>query len=330
MRSWLALLLLLAGLAHGQGLSVRGEAGIDTGVRYTSLAGAQAIGVPVVVRALLEVDADLAESISFHGVLLPAIGSGARPDEPLLSLGLQEAYLEMRTGGVDLSAGFQRLPLAQMRLLTPLSIEPTLATGEPRGPLTVRVHAYTGPWRIRGAAVGVTGDDLLPEGAGGLASLRFESSLATIEGHGLWSVRPAAGLTASASVGSLVVYGEGWLLADPWEGRGGIGVTGYLGEWLWTAESAWAPAGGGLRAVAMPALAANLSRPLGFDGSVDIYVVGSWPTSASAPGKRVTQLDAAVALRQDRGDATLTVTPALHLGEGIAVASLGVSLRAYY
>ncbi|HEX7003747.1 MAG TPA: hypothetical protein VF168_06140 [Trueperaceae bacterium] len=304
--------------------------GFDTGIEQVGAGGKTSTRVPVVVRARVELEAELATGVTFRTVLLPAFGSGQQPNEPFASLGLQEAHVDFRSDGVDIVAGFQRLPLTQLRLLEPVTIEPRLRSGEPRGPLAVTALGYAGSWRVRGAVIGVRGDDLVPREFGGLASVRFESALVTVEGHALWTVRPAAGLTASASVDALVLYGEGWLLARPWSFRGGLGASGYVGDWLWTAEAGWAPAIGRLRSPARPAVAANLSRPLGLSGSVEVTLLASWPRSLLEPEQRANQLDALVTLAHDQGNAFLSVTPAFHLSEGVTAGSLDLSLRAYF
>ena len=323
-------LLLLLGLASGQNLSLRGEVGLDSGVFVTAAVRREAqTSVPALVRSRLELNAALAGGIEFDSALLPAFGVGPGGDEPLFSLGLQEAVFTLRSSDDDLSAGFQRLPLGQMRLVEPVSLERRLPTSEPGGPLLIRLSHYSGEWRASGALLAVTGDDLLPDGPGGVFSLRRETPAFTVEGHALWTVRPALGVTASGSLDSLVVYGEGWVLADPLDARGGLGVSSYLGEWLLTFEAAWAAPAGELLLQGRPILALNASRAIGFSAGVDTSVAISWPHTPVAP-QRLPRIDAALSLRQDMEDASLTVTPALQLSDGMLAGALRIAVRAYF
>ena len=322
-------LLLLLGLATGQNLTVRGEVGLDSGVFVTAAGGEALTHVPALVRSRLELNAELAGDIEFDSALLPAFGAGAGGDEPFLSLGLQEAFFTLRSSDNDLSVGFQRLPLGQMRLVEPLSLERRLPTGEPGGPLMLRLSHYSGEWRTNAVLLAVSGDGLLPDGPGGVLSLRRETPAFTVEGHALWTVRPALGVTASGSLDSLVVYGEGWLLAEPWDVRGGLGLSSYLGEWLLAFEAAWAAPAGELLLPARPILAANASRAIGFSAGLDTSLALSWPHTPVAP-QRLPRIDAALSLRQDMEDASLTVTPALQLSDGVVAGALRISVRAYF
>lgn len=89
-------------------------------------------------------------------------------------------------------------------------------------------------------------------------------------GYILW--RPsgvAVGVGASGLVGSLVVYGEAWSIADEQGLRYSLGATGYAGDLLWTAELARTPflpeAPAGVPAPPVPLVAVQLAYPLAPD-----------------------------------------------------------------
>ena len=71
-------------------------------------------------------------------------------------------------------------------------------------------------------------------------SVRREFDSFDLEAHLLYLNGFAAGLGGSGLVGDIVVYGEAWLLANPWDGRGALGASGFWGDLLWTLEAAYA------------------------------------------------------------------------------------------
>lgn len=309
----------------------RGEAAIATGIEAHLREGDLRLQVALQLRGRLEVEASLGTDGQARAVLAPHLAAGPGPTDLRFHPGVQEAFVRLRLPDLDLSAGFERLPLTQMRLLEPVSLEPRSSAGEPRGPLGVRAGLYRSDWRVRTALLFPTGDDLLPDGLGAAASLRYDRPAVTVEAHAAWTERPVAGLTASTSLGSVVAYGEAWLLADPVRGRGGVGATGHAGDWSWTAEAGWVAPAGTLRTEAAPALAGRTSRALGPDASLDATLAASWPVSADEPGHRVTTLAITASWRQDVGDDTaLTVTPSLRLAERSLAGAVGVSVEAYY
>ena len=145
---------------------------------------------------------------------------------------LEEAYLAVRRGGWELSAGQQRLPLEVARLSLPFRVEP-VGPGDLRlGLWGVRLVHQWETARLRLAAVDYQGR-LTPA-----ASLRWQGRHVVLEAHtlaeGADPVRVTAGLTASGLVRQLVAYGEVWHGLE-WYYVGGL--SGLWGESLWTVEA---------------------------------------------------------------------------------------------
>ena len=311
-----ALLVLLAlaliGPALSQEVSLNGELGLDTGVTYTRVAGRDSLAVPVIVRGRLELGVTMAPGLNGRATLVPAFGVGPADEELLFSPGLQEAFLQFESGEWQLSAGLERLQPAEMRLLPPLSPEPLLETGEPRGLPGVTITRYAGAWRVQGKALALFLDDWFESSAGGSVSLRYDSLDYTVEGHLLWAERLATGSTFSASLDPLVVFGELWLLSDPWE------------------VAAWAPTAGTLLAEPHPAVAISASRPLGFDASFDAVVTGRWVPDEDGIRLAEPAIDGVVNLSFTQGDDMLTFSPAVSWRDGLLAVDLGLSWRSFF
>lgn len=326
----LLLTALTAAAAQPGPVDLRGEVGVDTALVATRVAGTHDVRVPLTVRARLEAELPLTDSLRLEGVASPAIAVGTGGEDPQLVAGLQEARIVRRGSTLDLSAGLERWPLGELRLAAALRLDGALPTGEPRGLVGARATAFLHPWRLRVGVASPTGDDLVPDHLGAVASLRLDVAQVTLEGHAFRIVRPGVGLTASATVGDLVVYGEVWLLHEPWEARGGAGLTGYLGGLLWTAEAAWASPDGGFEADARPALRVAGNRSIGRSGSLDGGAGLAFPTSRADPDRRVAQADAYLAWSVDRPEATLTVRPSVVHGDGVTRLGATLSLTSYF
>jgi hypothetical protein len=320
---------VVAAAQPGQ-LGLRGEVGVDSGPVATWAGGTRDAHVPLTIRARLEAELPLTDAVRMEGVASPAIAVGTDADDPRLVAGLQEARIVRRGTSVDLSAGLERWPLGELRLAPALRLDGALPTGEPRGLVGARATAYLHPWRLRVGVAAPTGDDLVPDRLGAAASLRLDVAQVTLEGHAFRTARSGGGATASATVGDLVVYGEAWLLHGPWEARGGAGLTGYLGDLLWTAEAAWAPPDGGLEADARPALRVAGNRAIGRSGSLDAGAGLAFPASRADPERRVAQVDAYLAWSVDRPEATLTVRPSVVHGDGVTRVGARLSLTSYF
>jgi len=328
----LVILLLTASLAVAQPAppSLHGEVGVDTGVQHVATELGARTRVPLRIRARLELDAPLTSNVTLEAVALPALGAGLDEDDPLLRHGLQEALLRVRLRDLDLTAGLERWPLGELRLAPAVTLDARMEGGEPRGLLGARATVFLHPWRARVGLATPTGDDLLPDRWGGVVSVRLDAGAATVEAHAFATERPGAGLTVSATAGAYVVFGEAWLLVDPWDGRGGVGVSGYAGDLLWTVEGSWAPEDGALRRSARPALRASGSVPVGRDGSLEIGVGAALPASSRVPSERAVVVDGAATYTIDRPDATLTVRPTVRHGNGVTAAGATLSLTSYF
>lgn len=324
--------LLLSAWAAAQPApaSLHGEVGVDTGVQRVATELGVQTRVPLRIRARLELDVPLTSDVTLEAIALPALGAGSGGDDPLLRHGLQEALLRVRLRDLDVTAGLERWPLGEMRLAPVVALDVRMEGGEPRGLLGARLTAFLHPWRARLGLAAPTGDDLLPDRWGGVASVRLDAGAATVEAHAFVTERPGVGLTASGSAGDHVVFGEAWLLAEPWDVRGGVGASGYAGDLLWTVEGTWAPEDGALKRPARPAVRAGGSVPVGRDGSLELGVGAAWPTSAAATSGRAVVLDGAVAWTIDRPEATLTVRPTVRHGNGVTAAGATLSLTSYF
>lgn len=327
-----ALLLAAATPAAAQPgpLHVRGEVGVDAGVAATWISGVRDTRVPLTVRGRVEAELPLGGDLRLRGLASPAIAVGTEGDDPELVPGVQEALVAWRGRRVDLSAGLERWPLGELRLAPALRLDDRLATGEPRGLLGARATAYLHPWRLRVGLAAPTGDDLVPDRVGAAAAARLDVAQVTLEAHAFSTERAGGGLTVSGTAGELVAYGEAWLLAEPWTARGGAGLTGYLGDLLWTAELAWAPPDGGLRAAARPALRLSGRDAVGRDGSLEAGAGLAFPISRTDPERRVALLDAYLVWTVDRPDATLTLRPSAAHGDGVTRLGATLSLTSYF
>lgn len=256
---------------------------------------------------------------------MTAAGAAAPPDwEP----GLTEAFALLREGPVDASVGLERLTLETARLTVPFQVDPVAADGTRRGVWGARVSAYTGPWRLRAAGFLVPPE--LPGSAGGArgrvggaASARLDLTVAQIELDALYLDAPVLGAGASGTVGGTVVYGEAWLLADPWRGRGALGASGYLGDalggamrdTLWTLEAAFAPPPGAPGLPPMAQLAGRLDVPLA-NGDT-LHATGDLGLSEStlAPGTRRLEGSAALLWEPSTAQTSFQLGPSLSSGE---------------
>lgn len=178
------------------------------------------------------VEADYAlEPVTFNLTLDPSLRfSKEVAGEP----GLTEAYLSTSLGNIELSAGRERLALEYSRVTLPFAVEEINDRGVRLGVPGVRAAWFSGNYRVRGAI-------FYRDGVISLVNVRRTFGAFELEATTLYQERFVAGLGGSGSVGSLVVYGESWLLTKPLEARGALGVTGYLEGRLWTIEGAYAP-----------------------------------------------------------------------------------------
>lgn len=149
-------------------------------------------------------------------------------------LGLTELYALYREGELDVSVGLERLPLEVARLSLPYNLEPASLLGNRQGRFGARVSWNPEETRIRLVVLENAGRPLP------ILSLRQEFGSFELEAHALYPARWVLGLGGSGTVAELVIYGEGWLLLEPLEARYALGLSGSLGEGVWTLEGGYA------------------------------------------------------------------------------------------
>ena len=314
MKPFLTLLTLLATSFSFAQLGYRGELilAADTTVipGITESAG-------WTLAAHLEADYELGP-LTFSLRLDPSL----RVSEPVTAEpGLTEAYVAAPLGKVELSAGVERLPLEYARLTLPFSVERVNRRGVRLGVPGVRAVLYADPYRVRGALF--YQDVLTP-----LVSVRRSFGEFELEAAALYRDGLVAGLGGSGAVGDLVVYGEGWFLADSADARGALGVTGFLGDRLWTLEAAYAPLiteafeRGGDLLPAAPRLAGQIALFQDEDSSLELDARVGFPDTGVqvAPTLSYTEL----------GDQELSAVLGARFGDTPAAVSLSVSVRTFF
>jgi hypothetical protein len=171
------------------------------------------------------------EDLSLNLALDPAtiFGPQARAEA-----GLTEAYALYRSGEFDIEAGVERLPLEVARLSLPYALEPVDALGRRRGVPGVRLSWNPEATRLRIAILALEGG-LVPS-----LSARREFGDFEIEAHALVRAgRATLALTGSGTLEGLVLYGEAWAITGPLEWRYALGLSGALGDALWTLEGGY-------------------------------------------------------------------------------------------
>lgn len=180
--------------------------------------------------------------------------------------GLTEAYALFRQGELDFSVGIERLPLEIARLTLPYSLERLSPLGNRQGRFGARVSWNPEATRIRLAVLEDSGQVM------SVLSLRREFGDFELEAHGIYQGdKVIIGLGGSGTFADLVVYGEVWAIAYstyPPDWRYIFGLSGALGEGVWTLEGGYA-APSALEAV-RPLLAGQLTLPQDETGSWNI------------------------------------------------------------
>lgn len=230
-RTWLVGLGLWAVLGcfqpvHAQNLETRLELRFSTAIAISNLPPSASWGL----GAQLEARYDL-NPWRFRLVLNPGVSFSRTPNT---DAGLSELYLLYRENELDVSAGLERLPLEVARLSLPYSLEAVSPLGNRLGRWGARVSWNPEATRLRLALL-EDASQLLP-----VLSLRREFGDFELEAHALYPTRWVLGLGGSGTVAGLVVYGEGWLLLNPLEARYALGLSGSLGEGVWTLEGGYA------------------------------------------------------------------------------------------
>ncbi|MEJ2357080.1 MAG: hypothetical protein P8Y13_03225 [Deinococcales bacterium] len=282
------LALAAAGTALAQ-VRVRVEIPYGASVGVASYGGASAGEATFVTGLHVDAEADLDPvrlTVRLDPSLTATDPASVLPPNPLAQsspsweAGLTEAYALLREGPVDLSAGLERLPLETARLTVPYQLDRTAKDGQRQGVWGARASLYLTPVRLRGAFLERDGS------LGGALSLRADLTSAQLEANAVYLDGLALGAGASGTLGDTVLYGEAWLLSDPWRGRGAVGASGYLSDALWTLEAAFAPPLALPEAAAAPQLAGQVNVPLQGDNSLELYAGLSLPESVLTPGSR--------------------------------------------
>ena len=331
MKRLLFLLTFLAASFSFAQLSYKGEIEVAADLSFVSSNEALSDAFGVSLRGHLEADYAL-DPVDFRVVLDPAVRlSGSRAEDALLEPGLTEAFALYRVGDVDLSAGLERLPLETARLSVPFKLEPVNKVGQPLGLLGVRASIFLDDWRIRPAALYRYQDEQL----GGIVSVRREFGSFDLEAHVLYLDRFAAGLGGSGLIGDIVVYAEGWLLSDPWDGRGAVGLSGFWGDLLWTGELAYAADPLDLNldveegGEAYPRLLAQLSLPQGDAGSWELNASVGLKDSVLADSSTLQALGSLLYTHSE-SDYGLTVGPTFNHSEFATVYGLRLGVTSFF
>lgn len=232
-RALLASMLLALTLGHAGAQTVRGE--IAFSARTHLIQEADPL-LSWAVRGRLEAGYQV-DGLEFRLTSEPTLRFGEQPqvqDKVRFELGLQDAFMRHRDGDIDVSVGLERLALETARLSVPYSVEPVNPERVRQGVPGLRVRWFTGMTRVRG---GVFVRDEQP---GAAFSVRREFGPAEFEGHlTLSQGRVGAGLSGSGLLADLVLYGEAWLLTNPLDTRGALGLSGSEGSLMWTIEGAY-------------------------------------------------------------------------------------------
>jgi hypothetical protein len=226
LRRCLVLSALCLPWAFAQGLETRLE------LRFSSALAVNAALPPVAswgLGAHLEARYALGDA-HFNLVLDPAVQFGL----PIFTdPGLTEAFVLVRQGELDLSAGLERLPLEYARLSVPFLLEAVSPLGNRQGRLGARVGWSPEATRLRLALLQVG------SGLAAVLSLRREFDTLELEGHAAYQDGLVLGLGGSGTVEEIVVYGEAWWLRGR-DWRYLLGLSGSLEEGLWTLEGGYA------------------------------------------------------------------------------------------
>ena len=321
-RILLALAVAACAVALAQ-VDLRGEIELATDAAASGARRAQA-GWTIAAR--LAVDVDLAPA-SVHLVLDPSVRFGATvAGEP----GLTEAFALATLRDADVSVGLERLPLETARLSVPYGVESVDRRGIRRGVWGARADYYQDGRRWRAAVfLDPRSERLAP-----LVGVRANFGSFELEARALFPGELVVGLGGSGLVGDLVVYGEAWLLTDPWEARAALGVTGSLRDGGWTIEGGYLAPAGGLHVadlagvpppVPRPALNAQLAWALDAFGDRSLTLGAG---AAFDPDAVRTRLSAGYGASAD--DRAVNVSLVAALGPEPAALNLNLSVRHFF
>jgi hypothetical protein len=305
-RYGLAVLCIFLASAVAQPL-LRGEIAFSSNLLLSHAFPAQPSWL---IAAHLEVE-ETRENVTYALVLDPRVSFER---EVGLDPGLTELYGTLREDDFDVSVGLERLPLEYARLTLPFSLEPIDERGIRQGLPGARALWYLSDWRLRAALVWYE-DALTP-----VVSARRGFGAFELEGHALYSGRLVFGLGGSGLVGDLVVYGESWLLLEPLEARGTLGLTGFLEDALWTLEAGYLP---GLLPVPAPQVSGQLVLPQGDDASWNA-TAGLGLPEAGVVGQ------ASLSYSRNLPDREVTISLAGRFGAAATTWVLNIGARGYF
>lgn len=275
----------------------------------------------------------VAEPVSATFVLDPVLYFA---ETPQLTSVMTEAFVRYRATDFEVHAGLERWPLETARLSVPYGLEPSTLNGTRQGLPTLNLSYYLPTWQLSSALF------YTPKNQHLVPLLQAKKTFATADLtlSALYDAAPVLGAGGSSTVGELVLYAEGWLLTQPLRPRGSVGLSGYLGQALYTLEAAYLPpslgnlknndaetlSGGAARNLPpQPALLANLNAPLGDSG-----VLGSSLTGAAFFFPDALRGFGAAVLSYSAADATLELTLQAALAPEATVLSAGFGLKTYF
>lgn len=304
---------------------VRAEVEVASGAALVARGPLTPTIVGVTVRAHVAAAWDLGP-VELRATLDPiARVDGTVPASASFEPGLTEALLAVPLEAAELQVGLLLHPVQTARLSVPVRLEATNGAGAPEGLLGAGATIYFDAWRVRPAALYRVRDGAW----GGGASVRRDMRVFDLEAHLYWLDRLAVGLGASGLANDVVLYGEAWLVSDPWAVRGAVGSSGFAGPALWTVEAAYAPLGTG--PTHGPQLLGQIDMPLDADTGIALDARLAW---AVAEGAATAGADlhsrGTVRLYRAEPEATASIAASVdHTGHATTYA-LRVSLTAYH
>jgi hypothetical protein len=211
-------------------------------------------------------------------------------------------------------------------LSVPYRLEPLGKTRQPLGLLGARASLYLDTWRIRPALVYRTQDGQV----GGVLSARKDFSDFELETHITYLERFAASLAGSGLLGDTVIYGEGWLLTDPLDARGALGLSGFWGDALWTLEASYAENALVSTGEAFPQLLGQLNLPQGESSNLDINLGLGLTDSVLEPDSSALQGLASVRYTYSEADYQLSLGSGLIYSDLATLYNLRLSLIGFF
>jgi len=218
-RRWVLVLFLVSGAYAQASLKVFFQSGLEAGL---ALQGQTAVGAEYLdqrVAGPWNFSADLSASRD--------LTQGG------FSYTITTLTLGYRGQGWRADLGWSPRPLSIGRLITPYALKQSPDPEQPAGVAGLGVRFPIGDAGTLDASALWTGT-----GPALLITSRYQAK-ATWWGSLVLGARPLLRLASSATLGENVVYGEAFLLANPTEARGLVGLSRYLGEALLTLEAAY-------------------------------------------------------------------------------------------